>query len=81
MNTTADRLVTDALLLDAADGLDAVASRLADLYRGGRRRNSAALLEDLSRILSDLGWWSGRLLGAVSDETAAVVDRLASEDD
>ena len=27
-----DRLVTDAVLLDAAEGLDSIASRLADAY-------------------------------------------------
>lgn len=79
--TAVDRLVTDALLLDAAAGLDSIAARLVDLYDGGGRgRDAASLTEDLGAVLSELGWWSGRLLGAVSTETAAVVECFASDD-
>lgn len=79
--TAVERLVTDALLLDAVEGLDSIAARLVGLYDGGGRgRDSACFTEELGVVLSELGWWSGRLLGAVSTETAAVVDCLASDD-
>lgn len=75
---TIDRLVTDALLLDAVEGLDSIGSRLAKVYDGlGGRPNEDAVVDRLGGILADLGWWSGRLHGAVSVETAAAVERLA----
>lgn len=78
---TIDSLVTDALLLDAVEGLDTIASRLAEVYDRLRGcRDGAAVAERLGGILADLGWWSGRLQGAVSTETAATVDRLASDE-
>ncbi len=76
-----DRLVTDALLLDAVEGLDSIASRLADLYDDlGHCRDQVAAAEALGGVLADLGWWSGRLQGAVSVETASAVDGLASDE-
>lgn len=78
---TIDRLVTDALLLDAVDGLDSVAGRLADIYDSvSGCWDKAVMAESLGGILAELGWWSGRLKGAVSTETAAVVERLASDE-
>ncbi|MGI8685706.1 MAG: hypothetical protein ACR2MO_11590 [Acidimicrobiales bacterium] len=76
-----DRLVTDALLLDAVEGLDSIASRLACLYDDlGRCRDQVGIAANLPGILADLGWWSGRLQGAVSAETASAVDGLASDE-
>lgn len=78
---TIDRLVTDALLLDAVGGLDSIAARLADVYDSlGSCRDEVTVAESLGRILGELGWWSGRLQGAVSTETAAAVERLASDE-
>jgi hypothetical protein len=77
-----DRLVTDAVLLDAVEGLDSIASRLADAYDrvAGGPKNEAEVANDLAGVLADLGWWCGRLQGAVSAETAAAVEQLASDD-
>ena len=76
-----DRLVTDALLLDAVEGLESVASRLASLHDNlGRCRNQVGIAEALGGVLADLGWWSGRLQGAVSAETASAVYGLASDE-
>ncbi|MGH9157668.1 MAG: hypothetical protein ACRD1K_17945 [Acidimicrobiales bacterium] len=79
--TTLDRLLTDALLLDAVEGLDSVADRLVPLYDSFRlRRGGQATADVLGGILTDVAWWSGRLAGAVSAETAAAMDRLASDE-
>lgn len=76
-----DRLVTDAVLLDAIEGLDSIASRLADAYDRARSGpDRAGVTDDLAAALAALGWWCGRLQGAISAETAAAVERLASDD-
>lgn len=76
-----NRLVTDAVLLDAVEGLDSIASRLADAYdRVAGGPNEAEVADDLATALTGLGWWCGRLQGAVSAETAAAVEHLASDD-
>lgn len=78
---TVDRLVTDAMLLDAVEGLDSIASRLADAYdRVAGGPDGAGVVDDLAAALAGLGWWCGRLQGAVSAETAAAVERLASDE-
>lgn len=78
---TIDRMITDALLLDAIEGLDTIAFRLADLYDSlGRLPAETGVAESVGEILSDLGWWSGRLQGAVSTETVAALERLASDE-
>ncbi|HUR77045.1 MAG TPA: hypothetical protein VMZ22_03780 [Acidimicrobiales bacterium] len=72
-------LLTDALLLDAIEGLDSIASRLVEMYdqwRSTPQHGAEAAL--LAGVLTDLGWWSGRFEGAVSPATAADLDRLVS---
>ncbi|MEY2472973.1 MAG: hypothetical protein QOK28_2302 [Actinomycetota bacterium] len=73
-------LLVDALLLDAVEGLDSIASRLIELYEG---RNAASPESDevalLGTVLTDLGWWRGRFQGAVSPATADELDRLVSD--
>jgi hypothetical protein len=72
-------LLTDALLLDAVEGVDAIACRLVDLYdrwnAGVRDDDDVSLL---AQVLTDLGWWSGRLQGAISSATSDELDRLVS---
>lgn len=64
---TLDRMVTDLLLLDASDGLDATAHELEALHDSWARSGAApASVEWLGRLITNLYWWSGRLLGGVS---------------
>lgn len=82
-------LMTDSLLLDAVEGIDSIAHRLAQMY--DRWIGSAEHEQDAARavhpadialvgqVLGDLGWWSGRFEGAVSSETAGALDRLSSD--
>lgn len=76
---TLQLLLTDSLLLDAVEGIDSVASRLAQLYD---RWNTSPGHDDdvavLGHALADLGWWSGRLQGAVTTDTTGAIDRLMS---
>jgi hypothetical protein len=77
---TLQLLLTDALLLDAVDGLESIARRLIELY--DRWNQSPAHAEDASlvgEVLADIGWWSGRFQGAVSTATAGALDGLASD--
>jgi hypothetical protein len=73
-------LLTDSLLLDAVEGFDLIATRLAQLYD---RWNASAGHEGdvvlLGQVLADLGWWNGRFQGAVSAETVGAIDRLVSD--
>ena len=74
-----DLLLTDALLLDAVDGLDSIAGRLAELY--DRMNASSANDGDvvlLATVLTDLGWWSGRFEGAISTQTMHALTGLVS---
>ncbi len=72
-------LLTDALLLDAFEGLAAIADQLVELYdrwdSNPDHRDDVALL---AHVLTDLGWWSGRFEGAVSAETKSALDRMSS---
>lgn len=72
-------LLTDALLLDAIEGLESIASRLIELH-DNRVATSPDSVEvaSLARVLTDLGWWSGRLAGAVSPETTRRLEGLSS---
>jgi hypothetical protein len=72
-------LLTDALLLDAVDGIDSIAARLIDLYdrwNGDPDHDDDVAL--LAQVLTDLGWWSGRFQCAVSTDTTVALDRLVS---
>lgn len=80
--SNADRLVTDALLLDAVEGLDAMASSLTLVYADLRHHtcplaSTAIVLE----LLEHVGWWSGRLDGAVSTATRDALSRLRPSDE
>lgn len=67
-------LLTDALLLDIAEGIDSIANRLVALYdRWAVDRGANEEVQLLGTVLSDLGWWPGRFEGAVS---AATLDAL-----
>lgn len=76
---TMQLLLTDALLLDAFEGLASIADRLVELYdrwnANPDHRDDVALL---AQVLTDLGWWSGRFQGAVSAETAFALVRMSS---
>ncbi len=76
---TLQLLLTDALLLDAAEGLASIADRLVELYdrwnANPDHRDDVALF---AQVLTGLGWWSGRFQGAVSAETACALDRMSS---
>lgn len=76
---TPQLLLTDALLLDAIEGLDSIAGRLIELYDDW---NATSPHSDevvlLAGVLTDLGWWCGRFEGAVSPETVRELDRLVS---
>jgi hypothetical protein len=76
---TPQQLLTDALLLDAAEGIDSIADRLVELY--DRWAASPGYTDDaalLASVLTDLGWWRGRFQGAISTETADALDRVVS---
>jgi len=78
---TPHSLLTNALLLDALDGIGSIASRLADLYdrwKVASDHNEDVLL--LATVLTDLGWWSGGLQGAISPETATGLNEVVSGD-
>ncbi len=76
---TLQLLLTDALLLDAIEGIGSIAHRLVALYD---RWNCVAGHEDdvtiLGQALADLGWWCGRFEGAVSADTSNAINRLMS---
>jgi len=65
--TTLDRMVTDLLLAETSEGLDRVADELRRLHQSwtsaGVARDS---LDWLAGLITDLNWWSGRLLGGIS---------------
>lgn len=75
---TMQLLLTDALLIDAAEGLDAIAAQLVEVY--DRWSAMSATPEDaavLAAVLTDLGWWSGRLQGAISAQTIEALERVS----
>lgn len=77
-----DRLINDALLLDAVEGLEGVASCLMLVYdelcgQPGPLASTAIVLQ----LLEELGWWSGRLEAAVSSSTQDSLGRIASSDE
>jgi len=64
---TVERMLTDLLLIEVSDALDDVARQMRSLLES----SPLASFEDerlgqLARIVTDLQWWSGRLLGGVS---------------
>jgi hypothetical protein len=64
---TLDRCLTDSLLIEASDGLEHVAAELEQLYRSWTdQRASDAALDWLATVITDVHWWSGRLLGGIS---------------
>jgi hypothetical protein len=64
-----DRMVTDLLLIETSEGLDRVAAELRRLHGSWIREGVAGEpLEWLARLVTDLNWWSGRLLGGVSSD-------------
>lgn len=64
---TLDRMVTDLLLIEASDGVDAVARRLCSLRESWTAAGAdEAALAWLDCLAADLDWWSGRLLGGLS---------------
>ncbi|MGH9153697.1 MAG: hypothetical protein ACRD03_15150 [Acidimicrobiales bacterium] len=65
--TTLDRMVTDLLLVETSEGLDRVASELMRLHGSWERAGVAGdSIDWLAGLVTELGWWSGRLLGGVS---------------
>lgn len=77
-----DRLVTDALLLDAVEGLEGVASCLMLVYDELRGQQvPLASTAIVLQLLEELGWWSGRLEAAVSPSTQGSLDRIAASDE
>ena len=64
------QLLTDRLLSDASSGLDSVSRELIGLYDQWLRAGVDARSTDwLATLIGVLGWWSGRLLGGVSDDS------------
>ncbi|HZP15486.1 MAG TPA: hypothetical protein VFA96_06670 [Nocardioides sp.] len=64
---TLDRMLTDLLLIDTSDALEAMAQQLASLHESlARDGTDAARLDSLGDALARLYWWSGRLLGGLS---------------
>lgn len=66
-----DRMLNDLLLIDVSDGLDETAKQLGSLHESWTQ----AGVDDASRdwlggLITDLYWWSGRLLGGVSFASA-----------
>ena len=64
---TVDRMLTDLLLIEVSDALDDAAREMRSLLEP----LTLATFEDerlaqLAKIVTDLRWWSGRLLGGVS---------------
>ena len=64
---TFDRMVTDLLLVETSEGLDRVSRELRLLYESWTRAGVAThSLDWLAGLVTDLDWWSGRLLGGAS---------------
>jgi hypothetical protein len=65
--TTLDRLLTDALLIDVSGGLDKTAEQLGSLHESWTLAGvDAGSVDWLGGLITNLYWWSGRLLGGVS---------------
>ena len=65
--TTLDRIVTDLLLMDTSEGLDHIASELGRLHGSWTGAGVPGdSLDWLAGLVTQLNWWSGRLLGGVS---------------
>ncbi len=64
---TFDRMVTDLLLVETSEGLDRVSEELRRLHESWTQAGVAAdSLDWLAGLVTDLSWWSGRLLGGAS---------------
>lgn len=64
---TVDRMLTDLLLIEVSDALEDAAREMRSVLQ----TSTLASFEDesigqLEKIVIDLQWWSGRLLGGVS---------------
>lgn len=64
---TVDRMLTDLLLIEVSEALDDTAREMRSLLEP----STLAIFEEerlrlLAKIVADLQWWSGRLLGGVS---------------
>lgn len=67
---TLDRMLTDLLLIDTSDALEAMAEQLASLHESlALDGTDAARRDHLDGLVANLYWWSGRLLGGLSFAT------------
>ena len=63
---TIHSLMNEALLAELGDGLDSIADRIAAVHdRGAASGADPATLSFLGDLLTDLGWWRGRIDAAV----------------
>lgn len=73
-----ERTVVNTLLLSATVELEGVAGALAELYdRWVAAGADDAALMWLGGLLSELGFWSGALAGAVNPDLADIIADLA----
>ena len=63
---TVDRMLTDLLLIEVSDALDDAAREMRSLLESSTLASVEDGLGQLAKIVGDLQWWSGRLLGGVS---------------
>lgn len=76
-----DRNVTDALLLDAIDGLEVIVSGLTVVYEElCAQRRSLASTRIVWDLFHHLGFWEGRLEGGLSVETEEALARFRASD-
>lgn len=66
---TLDRMLTDLLLIDSSDALEAMAQQLASLHESLALDGTDAARDRLDGLVANLYWWSGRLLGGLSFAT------------
>lgn len=76
-----DRLVIDALLLDAVEGIEGLASCLTLVYTELHALTTPLASTTLVlEVIEDLGWWCGRLEAAVSPDTQNALAGIKSSD-
>ena len=67
---TLDRMLTDLLLIETSDALEAMAEQLASLHESlALDGTDTARRDRLDGLVANLYWWSGRLLGGLSFAT------------
>ena len=67
MDRTPDQCRDALLMLDAAEGIDNVATALLTMHEQWRAAGAPQdALEWISELTTSLGWWSGRLSGAAA---------------